>query len=32
MKRIYVVRHCKADGQEVEALLTKEGKKNKRKT
>lgn len=26
MKRIYVVRHCKADGQEVEALLTKEGK------
>ncbi|RPJ96607.1 histidine phosphatase family protein [Rummeliibacillus sp. TYF005] len=26
MKRIYVVRHCRADGQEVEALLTKEGK------
>lgn len=26
MKRIYVVRHCKANGQEVEALLTKDGK------
>lgn len=26
VKRIYVVRHCKANGQEVEALLIKEGK------